>query len=49
MYYTEKDPFTGEKLYVEKNPAAKKRQKEIITGHNPPPKSHIRRRGNKKG
>jgi len=42
MYYTEKDPFTGEKLYVEKNPAAKKRQKEIITGHNAPPKSHQR-------
>jgi len=49
MYYTEKDPFTGEKLYVEKNPAAKKRQKEIITGHNPPPKSHRRRKGNKRG
>jgi uncharacterized radical SAM protein YgiQ len=49
MYYTEKDPFTGEKLYVEKNPAAKKRQKEIITGHNPPPKSHRRKRGNKRG
>jgi len=42
MYYTEKDPFTGEKLYVEKNPAAKKRQKEIITGHNAIPKSHQR-------
>jgi uncharacterized radical SAM protein YgiQ len=49
MYYTEKDPFTGEKLYVEKNPAAKKRQKEIITGHNPPPKSHRRKRGHKRG
>jgi len=49
MYYTEKDPFTGEKLYVEKNPAAKKRQKEIITGYNPPPKSHRRKRGNKRG
>jgi uncharacterized radical SAM protein YgiQ len=40
MYYTEKDPFTGEKLFVEKNPAAKKRQKEVITGHSDPPKSH---------
>jgi len=28
MYYTEKDPFTGEKLFVEKNPAGKKTQKE---------------------
>lgn len=32
MYYTEKDPFTGEALFVEKNPAEKQRQKEIITG-----------------
>jgi uncharacterized radical SAM protein YgiQ len=44
MYYTEKDPFTGEKLFVEKNPAAKQRQKEVITGHNPPPEHHRRRR-----
>ncbi len=42
MYYTEKDPFTGEKLFVEKNPASKKRQKEIITGHNKPPRHHRR-------
>jgi uncharacterized radical SAM protein YgiQ len=40
MYYTEKDPFTGENLFVEKNPAGKKRQKEIITGHHRPPKHH---------
>jgi uncharacterized radical SAM protein YgiQ len=40
MYYTEKDPFTGEKLFVEKNPAAKKRQKETITGKNKPPRHH---------
>ncbi|MFW5714485.1 MAG: YgiQ family radical SAM protein, partial [Brevefilum sp.] len=40
MYYTEKDPFTGEKLFVEKNPAAKKHQKEIITGHSKPPRRH---------
>ena len=42
MYYTEKDPFTGEKLYVEKNPASKKAQKEVITGHHRPPKRHRR-------
>lgn len=42
MYHTEKDPFTGEKLFVEKNPAAKKRQKEIITGQNKPPRRHRR-------
>ncbi len=34
MYVTEKDPFTGEKIFVEKNPAAKQRQKAIIS----PPK-----------
>ncbi len=32
MYYTEKDPFTGEKLFVEKNLKKKEEQKEIITG-----------------
>ncbi len=44
MYYTEKDPFTGEKIFVEKNPAAKKSQKKVITGHSKPPRSHRRRR-----
>ncbi len=48
MYYTEKDPFTGEKLFVEKNPAAKKSQKEVITGRSKPPKSHRRRGGTKR-
>jgi len=43
MYYTEMDPFTGEKLFVEKNPAAKKQQKEVITGRSKPPRSHRRR------
>jgi uncharacterized radical SAM protein YgiQ len=43
MYYTEKDPFTGEPLFVEKNPAAKKRQKETITGHHKPPPHHTRK------
>lgn len=42
MYYTEKDPFTGEPLFVEKNPAARQRQKEQITGHNAPPAEHQR-------
>ena len=32
MYYTEMDPFTGEKLFVEKNPGRKMRQKALITG-----------------
>ncbi len=33
MYYTEMDPFTGEKLFVEKDPGKKDRQKRIITGY----------------
>jgi uncharacterized radical SAM protein YgiQ len=42
MYHTEKDPFTGEPLFVEKNVAAKQRQKEVITGKNEPPQKHRR-------
>jgi uncharacterized radical SAM protein YgiQ len=30
MYYTENDPFTGKKIFVEKNPARKETQKRII-------------------
>jgi uncharacterized radical SAM protein YgiQ len=30
MYHTEMDPFTGEKLFVEKDPAKKERQKNIL-------------------
>lgn len=46
MYYTEKDPFSGEKLFVEKDMKKKERQKDIVTagprertkyrGHNAP-------------
>lgn len=43
MYTTEKDPFTGEKIFVEKNPASKKRQKETITGRSKPPRRHLRK------
>jgi uncharacterized radical SAM protein YgiQ len=32
MYYTGLDPFTGEKIFVEKDPVCKKRQKDILTG-----------------
>jgi uncharacterized radical SAM protein YgiQ len=32
MYYTEKDPFTGQPLFVEKNLHRKALQKEIVTG-----------------
>ena len=31
MYYTEKDPFTGETLFVEKNLQRKTKQKELVT------------------
>jgi len=44
MYYTEIDPFTGAKLFVAKEDAARERQKNIITGaarkSAPPPKTH---------
>ncbi len=32
MYYTEKNPFTGSKLFIEKDIAKKVAQKEIVTG-----------------
>jgi len=38
MYYTELDPFTLKKIYVEKDPAKKQKQKDIVTaksGYNP--------------
>ncbi len=31
MYYTGKDPFTGDKLFVEKDPRGKEKQKQMIT------------------
>ncbi|NMC59877.1 MAG: YgiQ family radical SAM protein, partial [Candidatus Methanofastidiosa archaeon] len=32
MYYTETDPFTGEKLFVEKDMGKKEKQKRIVVG-----------------
>jgi len=32
MYYTERDPFTGNEIYVEKNLKKKGRQKDIVVG-----------------
>ncbi|MBN1465103.1 YgiQ family radical SAM protein [candidate division KSB1 bacterium] len=32
MYHTETDPFSGEKIFVEKDPLRKERQKRIVTG-----------------
>ena len=34
MYYTERDPFTGERIFVEKGLRRKKEQKETVT-HKP--------------
>ncbi len=31
MYYTEQDPFTGQPIFVEKDPIRKQRQKDIVT------------------
>jgi len=31
MYYTETDPFTGQKLFVEKDTVGKERQKRVLT------------------
>ena len=31
MYYTEKDPFTNQKLFVEKDNSKKQKQKDIVT------------------
>jgi uncharacterized radical SAM protein YgiQ len=36
MYYTGIDPFTGERIFVERNPRAKARQKAVITGGQQP-------------
>ena len=32
MYFTETDPVTGRKIFVEKNIAKKQRQKDIVVG-----------------
>jgi len=44
MYYTEMDPFTGQRLFVEKNPVRKRRQKDLVTGRaRPSPKTRSSR------
>ncbi len=42
MYYTERDPFTGEPIYVEKDLRGKARQKEIVLRKGEPPAFHPR-------
>lgn len=43
MYYTERDPFTGEKLFVEKNIGKKQKQKAVMM-----PRHHMKKRREKK-
>ena len=45
MYYTEIDPFTGNSLFVEKDPRKKERQKIAIVG-NRQPKKHQKYQSN---
>jgi uncharacterized radical SAM protein YgiQ len=33
MYYTERDPFTGQPIFVEKDLRRKARQKDVVTNH----------------
>ncbi|MEX1298054.1 MAG: YgiQ family radical SAM protein [Desulfotignum sp.] len=40
MYCTGQDPFTGNPLFVEKDPAKKQRQKKIVTDNPRPNKKH---------
>jgi len=44
MYYTEMDPFTGEKLFVEKEVGRKERQKRIVVEKDSPPGRYRRER-----
>jgi len=51
MYYTELDPFTLKKIYVEKDPIKKQKQKDIVTaksGYNPNATKMRQNRDNKK-
>jgi len=43
MYYTEQDPFTGKKIFVEKDINRKKKQKDTLTIKQPYSKSKTRR------
>lgn len=47
MYYTGKDPFTGRDIHVEKDPAKRQRQKDILTAE-PKPIVHEKPRKNNK-
>ncbi len=42
MYWTGRDPFSGEKIFVEKNPRQKQRQKNALRASDPGRKRHRR-------
>lgn len=48
MYYTEKDPFTGKKIFVEKEQGRKDRQKNAVTAKRSYPKIEDRKEGSGK-
>lgn len=48
MYYTEMDPFTGERLFVEKDPRRKQHQKAVVTGSSRPSSSQRRPRSSRR-
>ncbi len=41
MYYTEKDPFTGRKIYVAKYPRERMMQRALLQYKNPQNKQYI--------
>jgi uncharacterized radical SAM protein YgiQ len=43
IYYTERDPFTGKKVYVAKKPEEKRRQKEYFFWYKNAGKSHVKK------
>lgn len=49
MYYTEKDPFTGEKIFVEKNLYRKTRQKQLVIAEEKQKQGMISHRDFKRG
>ena len=44
MYYTEMDPFTGQPIFVEKDPLRKQRQKDILVEKTSQNKQRIKKR-----
>ncbi len=49
MYYTEMDPFTKKKIFVEKDPRRKEKQKEIVVAKNKFASSNKKKTGSDSG